>query len=386
MAEADTGGAHSAVSRQHLVAALRRDFSLGERVDWRSHDPYDLLLSPFARRIPQISPLAARVFVQLGRRSGANIRRLLRVPLHEEPKTLADFLRAAVILGNLGDGWSVEHISRLSRRLRDRAVATPTGHAWGNAFPQASRFVAAPADEPNIYTTTAACDALLAEYEFVGGEESLEAASLGATFILRDLGTFTHEGRHWLRYFRGRDSPIVNVQASAASLFARLGRIQSNEELLETADRAAETVVSAQRDDGSWSYSTDGRGEFVDGFHTGFTLQGLVEYGTLRDSSAAVRIDETVETGFAYFKEHLLTPDGRPCAFADGAASRDAQTLAQAIQSLVICGTGPDTSLAARIWRAAEDALQRERFLALRWNHAPFALATANLVAAVAAS
>src|SRR5262249_28845195 len=157
--------------RERLVAALVRDLSLGESVEWRSHDPWDLLLSPVARRLPEISPFAARVVLQVGRRSGVGLRRLLRVPPHEESKTLADFLQAAVLLGRVGETWSTEHLSGMSARLRDRALATNTGYAWGNAFPYASRFVAVPANEPNIYTTTAACQALLDDFEFAGREE-----------------------------------------------------------------------------------------------------------------------------------------------------------------------------------------------------------------------
>jgi polysaccharide biosynthesis protein VpsJ len=387
MAETGTSDLDSGVSRERLIAALGRDFSLGASVAWRSHDPWDLLLSPFARRIPQVSPLAARVVLQLGRRSGVGLRRLLRVPLHEEPKTLADFLQAAVILGRVGEAWSDEYVSGLSSRLRQKAVPTRSGYGWGMAFPYASRFISVPADEPNIYTTTAACQALLDDYALTGREESLEKAVLGTRFIFRDLGSFGFQGNSWLRYFASTAGPIVNVQASASSLFARVGGIRRDDELLEAADRAAQTVVATQREDGSWTYSVDGRGDFVDGFHTGFTLQGLVEYGALRRAGESVVVDSAVAAGFAYFKEHLLTGDGRPRGFADGAPSRDGQTLAQAIQTLVVCGRGSDAAAAAgRVWLLNDEELRKARFLALRWSVAPFALATAYLVRAVTGS
>jgi hypothetical protein len=386
MAEADTGDPDDVVSRERLLSGLVRAFSLGEGVEWRSHDQWDLLLSPFTRHLPQISPLAARVVLQLGRRSGLGLRRLLRVPSHEESKTVADFLKAAVILSRLGEAWSTTNVSGLSARLRRRAVATPTGFAWGNAFPYASRFIAVPADEPNIYTTTAACQALLDDYEFAEREESLEAALLGTRFILQGLGSFMYKGRSWLRYFAGTDAPIVNVQASASSLFARAGVIQADDEILEAAERAAQTVVAVQRDDGSWTYSIDGRGDFVDGFHTGFTLQGLIEYASLRGVDGVAAVEAAIATGFAYFKEHLLTTDGRPRGFADGAASRDGQTLAQAIQTLVVCGRDSDIVTAGRVWLMTDEQLQQARFLDLRWRVAPFALATAYLVRAVTPS
>jgi hypothetical protein len=383
MAEADPGVTAFVVSRERLVAAALRDFSLGATAGWRSHDPYDVLLSPFARRIPSISPFAARVVLQVGRRSGVGVRRLLRVPPHEEPKALSDFLRAAVTLGRTGEAWAAEYVSELSARLRERAVPTRTGYGWGITFPWVSRYVALAAGEPNIYTTTVACQALLDDYELAGREKSLQMAVLGARFILRELGSFTYGGSSWLRYGANSADPVVNVQASASSLFARVGPLQQDDELLEAADRAAQAVVATQRDDGSWTYSVDGRGDFVDGFHTGFTLQGLLEYASLRGE---VSVDAALTRGFAYFKEHLLTGDGRPRAFADGAASRDGQTLAQAIQTLVLCGRGSDTATAARIWLLSNEQRQRARFLALRWDVAPFALATAYLVQAMSES
>jgi len=386
MAEPGPLAVDSVVSREQLIAAVRQDFALGPRVAWRSHDPYDLLLSPFVRRVPQVSPFAARLVLQLGRRSGMGLRRLLRVRPHEEPKALADFLRAAATLGRLGEEWPTEYVAELSTRLRHLAVATRTGYGWGLAFPWVSRYMTAAKGEPNIYTTTAACQALLDDYEFAGREESLHTAVLGTRFILRELGSFTYEGSSWLRYSAKADSPIVNIQALTSSLFARIGGIQQDDELLDAADRAAAAVIATQRDDGSWPYSVDGRGDFVDGFHTGFTLEGLVEYADLRGGDVPTSLDAAVATGFAYFKEHLLTADGRPRSFADRGASRDGQTLAQAIQTLVVCGARSDLTTASRIWRLSDEQGQRARFLALRWDVAPFALATAYLVRAINAS
>lgn len=383
MTEPDPRAVDSVVSCEQLIAAVLRDFSLGARVEWRSHDPYDVLLSPFVRRVPQVSPLAARLVLQLGRRSGMGLRRLLRVRPHEEPKALADFLRAAVTLGRLGEAWPTEYVTELSMRLRHLAVETRTGYGWGLAFPWVSRYLAAAKGEPNIYTTTAACQALLDDYEFTGREESLQTAVLGTRFILRELGSFTYEGSSWLRYSAKADSPIVNIQALASSLLARVGVVQQDDELLEAADRAAQAVIATQRDDGSWTYSVDGRGDFVDGFHTGFTLEGLVEYAAIRGGDVSMTLDAAVGAGFAYFKEHLLTADGRPRSFADRAASRDGQTLAQAIQTLVICGPRSDVATAGRIWRLSDEQGQRARFLALRWDVAPLALATAYLVRAM---
>jgi hypothetical protein len=372
------------VPRETLVAGAREAFELGARLDWKSHDPYDLLLSPLGRAVQSRSWLGARVVVQIGRRSGTGVRRLLRVPEHEEPKALAEFLRASARLSAAGARWAQPFTAELARRLRDRSIETVDGRGWGLDFPYASRFVSVARGTPNLYVTTVACQALLEHHDAARDPAALEAAVDGCRFILDGLGWFEHRGRRWLRYWRGLDTPAVNVQASAAALLARAGAAVGDERLLVSADHAAGAALGAQRGDGSWPYSDDGRGDFVDGFHTGFTLQGLAEYAAAREPDTIEGTEDAVRRGFVYFGDHLLTPDGLPRRVADGKVSLDGQNVAQCIQTLVVCKRDSRDTLAAhRLWRGC---LARRlggggsRFPALRWTVGPAVLATAYLL------
>jgi hypothetical protein len=378
-------GIAAATTRPALIRVARQAFDVGEALDWKSYDPYDILLSPLATLVRDRSPLLARILLQLGRRSGPRARRLLRIPPHEEPKALADFVQAAVMLARSGEEWASPYVRTLSERLLEQAAITSAGYGWGLQFPWVSRFGSIAAGEPNIYTTTAACRAFLDEYELERRPASLETAIGGMRFILDGLGSLTHGGRPWLRYTARWASPIVNVQASSASLFARVFEYYSEDVVLEAADRAAEAVVTSQRPDGSWAYSADGRGAFVDGFHSGFTLQGLHEYVARRDERAVPGTVAAIEAGLAYFKEHLLTPDGLPRGFTDGRVSLDGQNLAQSIQTLLVCGDDADAATATRIWQVGLPGLQLERSArpALRWSVGPFVLSTAFLLQAI---
>lgn len=363
-----------------LVESVRPAFELAERLRWKSHDPFDALLSPLGPPLQAASRLGARALVQAGKRSGTAFRRILRVPEHEEAKTFADFLGAAALLAGHAD-WAAASVDDLARRLRAAAV----GRGWGYAFPYASRFVNAGRDVPNLYVTTAACQALLDRHDLDGDGAALGAALDGCRFILDDLGWIEHGGRPWLRYWPESDSAVVNVQASGASLLARAARASGDDRFAHAADRAVEAVLSTQRDDGSWLYSADGRGDFVDGFHTGFTLQGLVEYAAR--SSDGLDVSDAIARGFAYFEQHLLTPEGLPRGFADGKPGLDGQNVAQCIQTLVVCGGPAAREPALELWRRFIRGLltgeSRPRsYPALRWDFGPAVLATAHLVPA----
>ena len=377
--------ASSATCQGSLAEAARGAFALGEALDWRSYDRDDILLSPLTRPLIDVSPFAARVVLQIGRRSGWRVRRLLRIRPHEEPKALADFLQAAVLLARGRERWAASYVGALSERLRRAAVPTSAGYGWGVRYPWVSRFGTTAADEPNMYTTTVACRALLDAHELQHDQPSLDVALCGVDQILGGLGSFTHRGLTWLRYTAGADNPIVNIQSSAASLFARIADYRGPE-LLEAADRAAETVIASQRRDGSWTYSIDGRGDFVDGFHSGFTLEGLQGYADRRGANAVPGTHGALAAGLGYFKEHLLTSGGLPRGFADKAVSFDGQNVAQAIQTLLVCGNATEVESAARIWTLGFERLRLDdmRFAALRWSIGPFVVATARLIEAAA--
>ena len=53
-----------------LESAARHAFDTAACIDWRSHDPFDLLLSPYLGAVRRRTPLLARVSVQIGKRSG----------------------------------------------------------------------------------------------------------------------------------------------------------------------------------------------------------------------------------------------------------------------------------------------------------------------------
>jgi hypothetical protein len=378
-----------AALREAIVRTAQRTFEIGAGLAWRSHDPFDLLLSPYFRWVPTISSYAARILVQIGKRSGATTRRVLRVPRHEEAKALAEFLRAALIMAQSGESWAEDYVVELSQRLRALAVITNEGWGWGIEFPHVSRFGLAVPRRPTIYVTTVSCHALLDEYELTGASAALKAAQEGCRFIVDGFGSFEYAGRQWLRYSQGQESRIINVQSSAASLLSRFGVILNEDRLLQTADRAAEVVIASQRKDGSWPYSDDGQAPFVDGFHTGFTLQGLAEYASLRGREAISGVNESVRSGLAFFKQHLITADGMPRGVAGGSVSLDGQNLGQCIQTLLVCGSSVDAETALRMWDVGFGVDLRSgrlpsqsRLPALRWVLGPAVQATAYLLRA----
>jgi hypothetical protein len=368
-----------------VVDDCRSALTLAERMEWKSFDPFDLLLSPPFEWVRRRLVFAGRVIVQIGRRSGPGVRRFVGVRPHEEAKSTADLLHACALLAP--EPWARDAIDPLAERLRRLAIPTPHGHAWGLGFPWASRFVSVPSGAPNAYTTISAVAALTR----AGDDRHLELARAGAAFISEDLGVVSDGSASWFRYWPNDDSWIVNVQALLAASFQELARLTGAEKLASHAALAARAALRAQRPDGSFPYSMDPRGQFMDAFHTGFVLEGLTRFRQSGGDLADARLDEAIDRGMAFFRSRLVDGEGRPLKAPGGEPVRDGQNVGQLIQTLVVCGNDVDRRQAVEIWRSyrtqpwlrAPEAAAQSGTVSLRWDVAPVALALAHLAVAL---
>lgn len=262
-----------------IEAALALDRWLEARGD-AGHDPHDLLASPLVRRLTFGSRWGAVAWTQLGKRSPISPRGLLGVPRSRNAKGIGLTLAAQVRLAESG---VVNNADRHRERARGLAewlygagVEVGGGVGWGYPFPWANRDFYAPAGTPSSVVTAFVGHALLDTAEAFGWRDALEYAVRGGEFLRRELNRIPGEGDIFCFSYTPLDRRGVhNASVLAASLLARLGRATGDEAMLEDALRAARFTVAAQGADGSWPYGITGRNQWVDSFHTGYTLVAL---------------------------------------------------------------------------------------------------------------
>jgi hypothetical protein len=106
---------------------------------------------------------------------------------------------------------------------------------------------------------------------------------------------------------------IINASAYRAFLLTRASLDFPEGEYAEPAARNLNFVLESQNADGSWYYSTDGKRDFVDHFHTCFVLKALAKIETLTGES---RCTDAIARGIGYYVRHLFDEDGRPRPFS----------------------------------------------------------------------
>jgi hypothetical protein len=93
----------------------------------------------------------------------------------------------------------------------------------------------------------------------------------------------------------------------------------------------ARFTVARQAADGSWPYSEEANGRWIDGFHTGFVLEGLSRVARATDDEALLR---ALEHGVRYYVAQLFGPRGEPKYYPQRAYPLDGLSAAQGVETL----------------------------------------------------
>jgi hypothetical protein len=294
-------------------------------------DPYDALN---ATRVPGVALSSRRgrqLLTQAVKRSPVELRRALGIPEGVSAYTLGHVLSACARLSEAGDVADMAKVAtEASNRLRELALPGYSGSCWGYHFDVQTRFFFYARTTPNVVATAFAVKGLW---------EATEAGLLDASaqvlracdFILADLPRVSEGDGQSFGYIPTSDTVVHNANMLAALVLVLGYRAGGRGELLEEASRAARFVARYQRDDGAWPYSERADAAWVDGFHTGFVLEGLNAVALATEDA---ELGSSVRRGLNYYLDHFVGAQGEPNYYDDRALPYDALSAAEGIEVL----------------------------------------------------
>ena len=300
-----------------------RDYCEAEQ--YKGWDPYDGLNSKLFNAIPFLnkSAICRLVMIQAFKRLPFNLRRLAIIPKQHNAKGIGLFLQGycnlyraverrpelSVALGNLEKlKAKINEVAELLISLQSPGYS---GACWGYNFPwQCRREFLFPCGTPTVVATNFCATALFEAYEITQIEKYKDIALTSAQFVLKDLHRAKAKEGFIFSYSKlpGNDT-VYNASLLGSRVLSYCYKYSGNEEYKEMARQSVIACCEAQAEDGSWAYGSLPVQSWIDSFHTGYNLDGLIAYEELTGDTT---FHDNIEKGLKFYIENFFMQDGSP--------------------------------------------------------------------------
>lgn len=298
-----------------------------------SYDPFDALTNKVINFTTKASPLLRRIANQVNSKSPIDIHWLGMVKM-VHTKTISDLLWFNAIRDNSPE--KEEKVNSFFNWLL--SIRNENGYGWGLNFPYTSRFINASEQMPNLYNTVNSGIAICYAFEHLNQKNSQKAKEVIRgiiDFMDSNLGYVDEGDRGWYLYYPGQKYPTYNVNALALYFLTFVKSLNLEEAKVDESKLTSlvNLLCGEQQENGSWFYSRSAKGNWVDGFHTGFILESLAF--ALKEGIKSKSLEESLKKGWGFFVEKMFTEEGFPKYFLESNKYPiEAQNCAQAIQTL----------------------------------------------------
>ena len=333
---------------KNVIESFDRWRAYCEAENYKGWDPYDGLNSKLAHALLPLkySAILRLCIIQGFKRCPVNLRRLALVPKEYNAKGIGLFLQGYCNLYKIAkskEGIENKECKEIAEKIREiadllislRSEGDYHGACWGYNFDwQARRLFLFPAYTPTVVATNFCATALMEAYEVLKESASVskvsgvsevsdsecdiekykEVALSAAEFVMQDLHRYYPEegnrDKFLFSYSKlpGNDT-VFNASLLGSRLLAYCYKYTGKEEYLEAARASVRACVEGQAEDGSWVYGLLPVQSWIDSFHTGYNLDGLIAY---EEQTGDTQFHDAIEKGLKFYLENHFEKDGTP--------------------------------------------------------------------------
>lgn len=312
--------------KEKAISALVRLKAYCEKEQFQGWDPYDGLNSKVFQALPLLkkSALCREVVIQGFKRNPINLRRIAMVSKEYNAKGIGLFLQGYCNLVKVvrqHPEWSEQlgiedELFVKLREIAELLISLQSkgdyhGVCWGYNFDwQARGGLFFPKYTPTVVATNFCATALMEAYELTGQKAWLDVAVSSAEFVTNDLHRAPMKEGFLFSYSKmpGNDT-VYNASLLGSRLLSYCYKYTGNEEYRRLAEESVRACCKGQRENGAWVYGLLPVQTWVDSFHTGYNLDGLIAYEENTDDT---KYHVYIEKGFKYYIEHFFEQDGTP--------------------------------------------------------------------------
>jgi hypothetical protein len=292
-----------------------------ESEGYESYDPYDIWGTRYglmSRRIYYRAPLLGAFLVAPLLLMEMICPELRRLMVKKQRFATAE---AQLVLGFLNLYQLTSDLLHLRRAmdicdgLLQLSLAGYSGHCWGYPFDWQNAAGLWPKNTPFITATPYCYEAFVSLGEITGEERYLSIARSVAKFVQDDLNdTPIAAEAAAASYSPHVHDQVVNASAYRAFVLFDAAHRFGETGFLTKANKNLQFILDAQHPDGSWPYAlNEGKGSFIDHFHTCFVLKNLFK---INQRLHRDKVRETIGRGYSYYLSKLFYANGMPKYFA----------------------------------------------------------------------
>lgn len=296
-----------------------------ESQHFQGWDPYDGLNSKLFQSLPFLrnSAICRLIVIQGFKRCPINLRPLALVPKEYNAKGIGLFLQGYCNLyktvfcnpkleKTIGSkNLLLNQIDELATLLIHLQSKGYSGACWGYNFDwQARRLFLFPKFTPTVVATTFCATALMDAYEVTHNRYYLDVALSAAHFVMNNLHRTNYKDGFIFSYspLEGNDT-VFNASLLGSKLLAYCYHYTGIESYREAAKLSVMACCRGQRNDGGWVYGMLPVQSWIDSFHTGYNLDGLIAY---EEQTRDISFHSSIERGFDFYIKNFFEPDGCP--------------------------------------------------------------------------
>ncbi len=272
----------------------------------KTYDPYDLWKT-------KLGLLLKKIYYTHGKITIPIIAPFFLTDIYA-PKTIRAFIRpqeyptvrafAALTSLNLFEITSetkyIDLASASVKWLIDNPSPGYHGACWGLNMPWMTKGGYYSPSTPFITHTPYCVEALFKYYDITKDKQSLDVALSSLNYLENDIKViFKRSDILAVSYgpFNERRA-VINANSYAMMMYGLLANrlLEKKAELLKKAHHIFNFIRQNQNLDGSWFYYADqGKGNFIDCFHSCFIIKNIIKYGNFADVDVSNIIDKALD-------------------------------------------------------------------------------------------
>ena len=279
-------------------------------------DIYDGLNSPLLRDIN--SHYLRVLILQANKYCPINLRQFLKIEKGLDLKGMTLFAQAyASLYTTTGDERYLTEMQNAVEFIKEKSLKVKYGYdCWAShyyPYTGIDRSILS-LETPDIIGTSQAIIALIESYKVTKNIVDKEIALSAIEYLVNEL--FIDDAEiPFFKYTGSNEDPkliTLNASAQAIEAISAFQNLESRNDLRSVCEKAAQTLLHTQRDDGSWVYSIHRNGSTkrvqLD-FHQGYIIDGLLAYLPYSNEQESIR--NCIARASDYYQNVLFRRDGR---------------------------------------------------------------------------